>query len=305
MIKVGKINDALSHISELATATHLHIEWIKNFHKALVFQGRLERFPELAAAQGRALGQWYAGQSHPAITASPLYADVGTTLQKVRASAEAMLSAVADGESIDDKVYDLFMLHMVHLSDQLRQLEGEIWGEITSRDALTGMYNRTALEAFLDRPPRTAAGKVRGAVALVDIDLFKTVNDSHGHQAGDDAIRSVAQTILVNLRNYDLAYRYGGEEFLIYLDAIALDDARNVCERIRANVESLHVPLPGGTSLRVTISIGLARLGDGEAVKDAVALADQALYASKAGGRNRVTVADPHALSILSEESLS
>jgi len=156
-----------------------------------------------------------------------------------------------------------------------------------ARDPLTGLLNRAALEQMRKRPEAMRKLEAAGyALAVVDVDHFKKVNDRHGHLIGDEVLRAVAAVIASSVRDGDIAVRYGGEEFLVVLLATSLSAAFEVAERIRENVTLAPLPFP------VSVSIGVAA---GEPKRDTpeqvFELADQALYQAKAGGRNRV-VAD-------------
>lgn len=153
-------------------------------------------------------------------------------------------------------------------------------------DPLTGLLNRHALEA-MRRDPRAMRrlGSNGYALALVDIDHFKRVNDRHGHLLGDRALRSVAGAISATIRENDLAVRYGGEEFLLVLPSTPLTGATEIAERLRNGISQLALPFP------LTVSIGVAA-GDpqGDLPEAVFERADQALYRAKAGGRDRVEV---------------
>ncbi len=161
-------------------------------------------------------------------------------------------------------------------------------------DGLTSGPNRRRFDLDLAHRSQEAASEERPvAVAMIDIDHFKTYNDSNGHQRGDEALRIVAQLISENIRSEDAVYRYGGEEFAVLLPGADLETARDVVERVRQVVAG-HAfaggpQQPGG---RVTISAGVAAAPppDGTAMLQA---ADEALYRSKAGGRNRISLAPP------------
>lgn len=285
----NRLNDTLATLSELERATHLHIEWVKNFHKALV--GAEQSPIPTSVLDDDPFERWHKQQSTGPLAQTRPFHDIGEDHGRMRELARHLLAKQQEGHPVEDEAYDNFMLHVVRLSDHLRQMESHIWGEMSSRDALTGMYNRTALERFLEPHPRRAGRRTKGAIVLCDIDHFKNVNDTWGHQVGDDVIRSVSQVILLTLRNYDTAYRYGGEEFLVFLDNIEdLSDAQNVCERMREAIAALLIPIESGAPISITTSFGIAPLGAGDDITKAVHQADMALYASKKAGRNRVTL---------------
>jgi two-component system cell cycle response regulator len=163
-------------------------------------------------------------------------------------------------------------------------------------DALTGVQNRRYFE---HRCPVEIAQARRYkhplACMFLDIDKFKRINDTYGHQTGDDVLRSVAGIIQSQLRSGDTIARYGGEEFVVLLPQSEVHHACQIAERIRSSIEQTQLPLPSGQLVRMSISIGLAMLpgknsaGDTQHLAaDLVAAADKALYQAKHKGRNRV-----------------
>ena len=165
-------------------------------------------------------------------------------------------------------------------------------------DSKTGLLNAGTWE-------REAASEVARAVrtrtplalVLIDIDHFKLVNDLHGHLAGDKALRAIARTFQIHLRDYDLAGRFGGEEFALLLPQTSAPDARQIAERVRKHIEAMPISVdddPATEPLQVTVSIGVAALGvswertTGSQFTDLLAGADRALYRAKHAGRNQV-----------------
>lgn len=164
--------------------------------------------------------------------------------------------------------------------------------KLATTDGLTGLANRRSLDVFAARAFREAARYARPlSVVAVDVDFFKKVNDTHGHAAGDDVIRGVAAILRAEVRGADLAARAGGEEFVLVLPHTPIEGARELAERIRARIEAASFPIPDG-SLQVTASLGVAGFPvHAEELAAVLARADEALYAAKEGGRNRVVVA--------------
>jgi len=157
------------------------------------------------------------------------------------------------------------------------------------RDALTGLYNRRFLEEYANT---LVAGcqrrKCQFAVLMLDLDFFKQVNDTHGHEAGDKVIKTLADILARNVRSADIAVRYGGEEFLVVLMDCGAEGALQVAEKIRAETEATKIPLPTGM-LQKTISIGVAVYPeDADTFWQVVKFADVALYKAKETGRNKV-----------------
>ncbi|MBI5923696.1 MAG: GGDEF domain-containing protein [Betaproteobacteria bacterium] len=163
--------------------------------------------------------------------------------------------------------------------------------EMATTDELTGLLNRHAFNILIDkvladyrRSPRPLA------ILLADIDHFKQINDQHGHRAGDRVLSSVVSMLLGELRESDIAVRWGGEEFLIVLVGCDSAEARRIAEKLREKVATSPIRADS-QSFAVTISIGVSQYDGVEQPDETVSRADTALYAAKNGGRNRVEVA--------------
>ncbi|MEL6789450.1 MAG: diguanylate cyclase, partial [Pseudomonadota bacterium] len=167
--------------------------------------------------------------------------------------------------------------------------------EMAVTDQLTGLYNRrylaSHLSAMFDRAYWTGRAL---SVLILDIDHFKAINDTFGHDAGDEVIRAFADRITHAIRGIDLACRYGGEEFLIAMPDTDMNFAHIVAERLRQDIAGDKVAVNSGRDrVEVTVSIGIASTEDGAEDDNAQKLikrADEALYAAKQSGRNRVNL---------------
>ena len=163
--------------------------------------------------------------------------------------------------------------------------------EMALTDALTGLFNRRYMETHLATLVEQAATRSKPiSLLILDIDYFKSINDGHGHDAGDDVLREFALRIRKSIRNIDLACRYGGEEFVIVMPETDMAVATKVAERLRRRIATEPFAIQNGTGqLDVTISIGIAALGGaGDSAGAVLKRADQALYRAKRDGRNRV-----------------
>jgi len=169
--------------------------------------------------------------------------------------------------------------------------------DLATRDFLTGLPNRRHfLEQSQRLLPRMLAERQSVTVAMLDIDHFKHINDSWGHEAGDDALRAVAAAVAAHARPQDLVARFGGEEFCLLVPGLSCDEAAGYFEDLRARIDALRVPV-GGDELRMTASLGfcIARRHD-ETLHHLLGEADRHLYLAKAAGRNRVSHAMPAAI---------
>lgn len=159
--------------------------------------------------------------------------------------------------------------------------------EMNTIDPLTGVHNRRYLESRLrEECDRFNRYSRPFSLMMIDIDFFKKVNDTHGHQGGDLVLKNVAARAAVIIRKTDLLARYGGEEFCCLLPETDCDAAENVAEHLRTQIEALENPYQKKT-IRVTISLGIACFQCNDSPETLLKRADEALYQAKRGGRNR------------------
>jgi diguanylate cyclase (GGDEF)-like protein len=194
-----------------------------------------------------------------------------------------------------DKEHTLAVLPyiLVYMNDTAPGLEVrrllETLRESTLRDPMTGLNNRRFLEGYVDTLTASVRRKqMHVAVLMLDLDHFKMVNDTYGHDTGDAVLKTLANVIKATVRASDIVIRYGGEEFMVVLQETSGDNAVSVAEKIRMAVEIMPVT-HGGVTLQKTISIGVADFpGDTNTFWQAVKFSDVALYHAKEAGRNRV-----------------
>ena len=174
----------------------------------------------------------------------------------------------------------------VELKEAYKRIE-----ELAELDELTGSFNRGCIMRMLDDEiARARRSNTPCAIALLDLDWFKRINDAYGHPTGDEVLRTFAITVFANIRQIDKFGRYGGEEFLLVLPETPEGDALRTLDRLRAIIADLdwRAFSPG---MQVTISAGVATLKADETPDTFLARADRALYAAKAQGRNRIASA--------------
>jgi diguanylate cyclase (GGDEF)-like protein len=177
-------------------------------------------------------------------------------------------------------------------------MKNRILSEISHKDALTGLYNRFyVMEKIDSEMNRALRHGYPISVLMLDLDHFKRINDSYGHPVGDEVLKTVGQVLRDSCRVYDVAGRYGGEEFCIVLPETQVGNTTQVAERIRNRLATTPLSV-GNASIVVTASIGVAGMDSTEGVLSASTLverADRALYSAKHLGRNRVEMWNPAA----------
>ncbi|MEM7305874.1 MAG: sensor domain-containing diguanylate cyclase [Planctomycetota bacterium] len=199
-----------------------------------------------------------------------------------------------------DSLRDLAAMVEVELrADRLRTTQRYLVEELENAqrkaqvDSLTGVWNRGAIEDRLGVELSKAErdGSAIG-VLMIDLDHFKSINDNHGHPAGDAVLREVAQRLQNSVRAYDCVGRWGGEEFVVVLSGAGPMEAASVGESIRARIAVTPIQLPGGGELSVTTSVGATGVRDGVTApaEELIDAADRAVYAAKEMGRDRVCV---------------
>lgn len=167
--------------------------------------------------------------------------------------------------------------------------------ELATRDELTGLFNRRKiLEILKSEMDRAARYNAPLTLCIVDIDHFKVVNDTHGHNAGDIVLKCLADTIRKKVRITDNVGRYGGEEFCIILPHTTTSQSRCILERIRQTISSMTFMLDAGTEISLSISLGQVQYNpEIKEIRELINLADTALYEAKQSGRNRLCTSAP------------
>jgi diguanylate cyclase (GGDEF)-like protein len=184
-------------------------------------------------------------------------------------------------------------VRIIKLEEQLREAHRKM-EVLAMEDGLTGLFNRRAIEEHAGAELDLAKRKERAlSVLLLDIDHFKSINDRYGHKSGDEALRQLANILSENLRQYDRAGRWGGEEFIVILPETELQEAMHVAERLRSRVEQASISPENGETFSMQISLGVASVcAPYPSLAKLIDAADTALYEAKQSGRNRVRCYD-------------
>ena len=201
------------------------------------------------------------------------------------------LSGVISQKELISLTYSRWAMMMKEYQEELSEInkilvnKNEKFENIASTDSLTGLYNRYKFSELYVSSYRSMIQRDNNmSLIMVDIDYFKNVNDTYGHNAGDATLVQVAHAILRVLRNIDIVCRWGGEEFIILLPTANLENAVLLAEKIRKDIERMDIDIVG----QVTASFGIAKVNKNTDMKAVVNIADKALYLAKNSGRNCV-----------------
>jgi diguanylate cyclase (GGDEF)-like protein len=229
----------------------------------------------------------------------PAHPSTVGTLACVPMSALGKMVGVIHLEQSHPMAFDPEMMHLVTRVAEtvglamanarlMKTMEGQ-----AMTDSLTGLRNARFFDPYLEQELQSAERDNEAtSVIMLDLDHFKEFNDTHGHPAGDEALRTFARVLSSSIRSSDVAARYGGEEFIVAVRHAGLDEAGVVAEKIRLAVEQMVVELGPGRYGRISVSLGVASTDHHVSdMKALVAIADAALYRAKESGRNRVEIA--------------
>jgi diguanylate cyclase len=264
-----------------------HVDWLQTWYSSTLNRDDQSR-PPPPADQCR-FAAWFDGAGQSALAVYPAFAELGQLHRDIHFKADQISERAAGGHTITTSDYEAMMALVLTFSTTAQGLERDAWRTLATVDALTGLGNRqTMMSHLIGERDRAIRLRQPCCIGLVDIDLFKKVNDTFGHAMGDKVLRAVAESLRRHVRPYDVLYRYGGEEFLVCLPAATQEAGLLVLERMRAAIAALGLATPAGKPVPVTATFGLAELSADLSVEESLDRADTALYDGKRAGRNRV-----------------
>ncbi len=267
-------------------------QWLALFHRALVC--RLRPDPEVVTEDAHRMsrfGRWYSTNRDDDIFSQPAFAMLVGMHQGLYAHAAILAVRGWKDDGIPAGEYDALLHKIDSFNEQAGRMARAFRAALSDLDPLTGTNTRMTMERELMREQQRMRRSGRPcSIAIADIDRFKSVNDTYGHQAGDRVLARVTRIIEDTLRPYDSIYRFGGEEFLISLPDSGPEDARRVLDRVRKTISETPIQIDKGDPLSVTVSFGVAQLVPRRSLKDIMERADRALYEAKNNGRDQVVV---------------
>lgn len=263
-----------------------HLRWIGQWHRAAFFRqgqgGDRVSAPASFAA-------WCVAASKDDLAHQPAVEKLANVHEQMHRHANLVLLKAAAGDPPTETDYDSVVGRFDDFVAQLRRVERAFGAAASGLDPLTGLRSRRGMQEALEREMnRFRRAGQPFCLALCDIDKFKGINDTYGHDIGDRVLAATAAVISRGIRSFDEAFRMGGEEFLICLKETSLDEGYQVIERLRIDLQRSPVGLPDGRSVVVTASFGLVEAMLETPVDDVVVQSDRALYQAKNTGRNRV-----------------
>jgi diguanylate cyclase (GGDEF)-like protein len=269
-----------------------HLAWLVEWHRVAFFDSG----PRVAQAKKMtppaSFPAWYQSGIKSLPQDQPAMDHLAVIHDQLHTLARLVLMKTPDGEMLAAKDYESVLTKYREFMQGIRRLERAFAVAASGLDLLTGLRSRVGLQEDLVREhSRFLRTGSQFCIAIMDIDHFKTINDTHGHDAGDRVLAAVADHVSRSLRPFDDAYRLGGEEFLFCLKDADLATGLKVLERLRASLEKLPITV-GGQSVSVTASFGITVGAKEIAVDEMLHKADQALYRAKHQGRNAIVVLD-------------
>jgi diguanylate cyclase len=246
----------------LEQAVTEHRGWLNDWHRSLIFGQPLAKICFSKDSYRRCgFGQWYYSQSSPILSDHSVFILIGQIHRDLHNKAFVLADKIKHYGTISIKDYDLFIAKEQDFSKKIFDLRDELREILFEFDSLTDIFNRQAFFRILsyeyERASRTGQPC---CICMVDLDHFKTINDTYGHLVGDRVLQAVAHYLTDKLRPYDSMCRYGGEEFLICLPSTKLNKAKKIVNRLRIGLFSLPIDVDNDKQLNITASFGIAKM---------------------------------------------
>lgn len=263
-----------------------YLDWFVRWHNKLASGKPDDLGPPTSFAA------WRAETLKSMTTEQPAVENLTQLHEQLHKLVKLVLMGKGDLQKIEPKDDENIANKYLELMQELRRFERAFAMAAAQLDPLTGLRTRRALMNDLDKEiSRVVRTGSPFFIAIMDIDHFKLINDTYGHESGDRVLAAVANQVSHDIRLHDEAYRIGGEEFLVCLTDTDADGGKHVVERLRKNLEKTPILLADGKSIPVTASFGAALCNDAVTADELLRSADTALYRAKHEGRNRVVMA--------------
>lgn len=282
-------------LTALDQSLYRHDQWIKNLESTLIC--RLP--PDLRDVSETPhrfcpFGQWYYSGQKENLSKHPGFVALATDHELMHEVAAHMLELSVINAPIEVSVFERFDNAATRMREEIRSLQHELGEGLRNRDPLTGASSRIEMLTELRTQQELVKRNLQSClVAMMDLDRFKTVNDEHGHQAGDAVLAEASRRVMSGLRPYDRFFRYGGEEFLLFAPELNLESGQAFVERLRNLISTVPIVMDNGRELFVTASFGFTLLDPDVPVEETITRADRALTRAKEAGRNKALAWGP------------
>lgn len=277
-----------SILAQLEQAIYNHNQWYESIIRTLVCRLPYNHSDVDQDAHRKCLfGQWYYGEASDALRADPGFAAIESGHRQMHEQARLLLQTLDSSRPVSPYDFDAFANALERLRLQVFTLKHEMESAFYNLDPLTGANNRIGMLTELRQQQELGKRHVQSCcIAMMDIDHFKAVNDTHGHVAGDRILAKATHYVMGHLRRYDKLFRYGGEEFLACLQNTDLPTGYEMVERLRQGLAAYPIDIGEKEPIRITMSFGITALAPEISVEQSVERADKAMYAAKMSGRN-------------------
>ncbi len=281
-------------LMQLKESLHNHQEWHREIIRTIACKlppDKRDTSPE-SHTECR-FGQWYYSKLSEKLHNLPGFVAMGEEHQRMHHLAALLLAAEDAGNPISTLDYDRFSNSLERLRLEISAMVQDLENSLFNHDSLTGAIARSNILPILREQQELVNRHVQsGYIAMMDVDHFKAVNDRHGHLAGDRVLAESVRYLIQHLRPYDKVFRYGGEEFLLYMPQPELTQSCHRLEELKDGLAELAIDIGENEPIHITASFGMAILHPNVPVETSIDRADKALYAAKSAGRNCVQVWD-------------
>ncbi|MDQ1314041.1 MAG: diguanylate cyclase [Pseudomonadota bacterium] len=281
-------------ISELDAAVEAHMDWSRRILRCAVLRSTPgDDVLEPMAHTLCRFGRWFSSNRERFDALDPQAAQrVDGVHRTMHDAIRSICTQVMNGNTGQNADLDAFELSQSELLSLLARFKTLIISQAVRHDPLTGLPLRYGLQHDFSLIQKDAQrNRNQLYLAMIDVDHFKHINDKYGHPVGDKVLHHLAEVMKQSLRGNEPLYRFGGEEFLWLLQCHSDTEAERSALRLLAAIREISIPLPDGASLTLTITLGLARVGEEEELSSAIKRADAALYEGKNAGRDRYVIA--------------
>ncbi len=279
-------NEIQQIVAELDQAIYNHQQWYKELVRTLICKLPSDKHDVKSEAYKECrFGQWYYDQAHYALTDHPGFVAIAEQHKRMHQIAASLLETSRIG--ILPSEYDSFANVLERMRLEIEALKRELEELLYKRDPLTGAISRIDMLSVLREEQELSKRQgISCCLVMMDLDLFKKVNDRYGHAFGDQVLAASARYVIEHVRPYDKVFRYGGEEFLIFMQQIELVTAFEIVEKIRQGLAEMPISINQEEFINITASFGLTKLDTQSPIEQSIDNADKAMYEAKAAGRN-------------------